>query len=141
MTAGTHGLHAVLALAAVAVWGQLLQVQAATMLQRLRDAVRLSARLAHLGIFQPWQLIQEGSTSIVFIPLGEVSQSQPHGLEEVLQLWLLLQLRFHLCRAGCRFWLHGPVVKWGAPTGEVWPAGLQRLLCLQHVTAFRLPTA
>ena len=141
MTASTHCLHAVLALAAVAVWGQLLRVQAATMLQRLRDAIRLSARLAHLGIFQLWQLIQEGSTSFVFVPLGEVSQSQPHGLEEVLQLWLLFQPRFHLCRAGRQFWLHGPVVKWGAPTGKVWPADLQRLLCLQHVTAFRLPAA
>ena len=86
MTAGTHWLHAVLAVAAVAVWGQLLQVQAATMLQRLGDAVRLSARLAHLAIFQLWQLIQQGSTSIVSVPLGEVSQSQPHGLEEVLAL-------------------------------------------------------
>ena len=72
------------------------------MLQRLRVAVRLSARLAHLGIFQLW-LIQEGSTSIVFVPLGEVSKSQPHGLEEVLQLWQLFQPRFHLRRAGRQF--------------------------------------
>ena len=39
-----HCLPALLGFAAVAGWGQLLQVQAATMLQRLRDMVRLPSR-------------------------------------------------------------------------------------------------